>query len=85
MEIKGVLVIGFNNWLFFVLYGLDIGIVEGVVCEFVDIVSFYGVRIEVVFLNDWIGKLLKEGVVVIVIVFYNGKLLSNVGQFVQWF
>ncbi|MBY4605759.1 bifunctional P-450/NADPH--P450 reductase [Bacillus sp. SPARC3] len=83
-ETKGASVIGLNNRPLLVLYGSDTGTAEGVARELADTASLHGVRTEVAPLNDRIGKLPKEGAVVIVTSSYNGKPPSNAGQFVQW-
>ncbi|MCY7922342.1 bifunctional P-450/NADPH--P450 reductase [Bacillus spizizenii] len=83
-ETKGASVIGLNNRPLLVLYGSDTGTAEGVARELADTASLHGVRTEVAPLNDRIGKLPKEGAVVIVTASYNGKPPSNAGQFVQW-
>ncbi|MFB0637063.1 bifunctional P-450/NADPH--P450 reductase [Bacillus rugosus] len=83
-EAKGASVIGLNNRPLLVLYGSDTGTAEGVARELADTASLHGVRTEVAPLNDQIGKLPKEGAVVIVTSSYNGKPPSNAGQFVQW-
>ena len=83
-ETKGGSVIGLNNRPLLVLYGSDTGTAEGVARELADTASLHGVRTEVSPLNDQIGKLPKEGAVVIVTSSYNGKPPSNAGQFVQW-
>ncbi|MBU2659739.1 bifunctional P-450/NADPH--P450 reductase [Bacillus cabrialesii] len=83
-ETKGASVIGLNNRPLLVMYGSDTGTAEGVARELADTASLHGVRTEVAPLNDQIGKLPKEGAVVIVTSSYNGKPPSNAGQFVQW-
>ncbi|MGV7100402.1 bifunctional P-450/NADPH--P450 reductase [Bacillus subtilis] len=83
-EAKGASVIGLNNRPLLVLYGSDTGTAEGVARELADTASLHGVRTETAPLNDRIGKLPKEGAVVIVTSSYNGKPPSNAGQFVQW-
>lgn len=83
-EAKGASVIGLNNRPLLVLYGSDTGTAEGVARELADTASLHGVRTKTAPLNDRIGKLPKEGAVVIVTSSYNGKPPSNAGQFVQW-
>ncbi|MER0468772.1 bifunctional P-450/NADPH--P450 reductase [Bacillus cabrialesii subsp. cabrialesii] len=83
-ETKGASVIGLNNRPLLVLYGSDTGTAEGVARELADTASLHGVRTEAAPLNDQIGKLPKEGAVVIVTSSYNGKPPSNAAQFVQW-
>ncbi|MEC1614903.1 cytochrome P450 [Bacillus mojavensis] len=83
-EAKSASVIGLNNRPLLVLYGSDTGTAEGVARELADTASLHGVRTEVAPLNDQVGKLPKEGAVVIVTSSYNGKPPSNAGQFVQW-
>ncbi|MDO8224067.1 bifunctional P-450/NADPH--P450 reductase [Bacillus cabrialesii] len=83
-ETKGASVIGLNNRPLLVMYGSDTGTAEGAARELADTASLHGVRTEVAPLNDQIGKLPKEGAVVIVTSSYNGKPPSNAGQFVQW-
>lgn len=66
------------NMLLFVLYGLNMGIVEGMVCDLVDIVMSKGFVLQVVMFDLYVGNFLCEGVVLIVMVFYNGYLFDNV-------
>ncbi len=52
--------------------------------ELADTAGMHGVRTETAPLNDRIGKLPKEGALLIITSSYNGKPPSNAGQFVQW-
>lgn len=83
-DTKSASIVGVNNRPLLVLYGSDTGTAEGVARELADTASMHGVRTEVAALNDQIGKLPKEGAVLIVTSSYNGKPPSNAGQFVQW-
>lgn len=66
------------------MYGSDTGTAEGVARELADTAGMHGVRTETAPLNDRIGKLPKEGALLIITSSYNGKPPSNAGQFVQW-
>ncbi len=83
-ETKGASIIGLDNRPLLILYGSDTGTAEGVARELADTAGMHGVRTETAPLNDRIGKLPKEGALLIITSSYNGKPPSNAGQFVQW-
>ncbi|GGF95704.1 bifunctional cytochrome P450/NADPH--P450 reductase 1 [Paenibacillus albidus] len=67
-----------------VLYGSDLGTAERIARELSDTAQNYGFKSEVAPLNDWKGKLPKEGAVLIVTASYNGQPPRNAREFVQW-
>ncbi|GAA4829360.1 bifunctional P-450/NADPH--P450 reductase [Paenibacillus vulneris] len=67
-----------------VLYGSNLGTAEGIARDLADKARYQGFRSEVATLNDYVGKLPKEGAVFIVTASYNGKPPSNARKFVQW-
>lgn len=67
-----------------VLYGSNLGTAEGIAREIADHARYQGFRSEVAALNDRVGKLPKEGVVIIVSASYNGQPPSNAKDFVEW-
>lgn len=67
-----------------VLYGSNLGTAEGIARELADTARSYGIKSEAAPLNDWSGKLPKEGAVVIVTASYNGRPPQNAAGFVQW-
>ncbi|MES5059085.1 bifunctional cytochrome P450/NADPH--P450 reductase [Bacillus velezensis] len=83
-ETKGASIIGLDNRPLLILYGSDTGTAEGVARELADTAGMHGVRTETAPLNDRIGKLPKEGALLIITSSYNGKPPSNAAQFVQW-
>lgn len=83
-DTKGASIIGLDNRPLLILYGSDTGTAEGVARELADTAGMHGVRTETAPLNDRIGKLPKEGALLIITSSYNGKPPSNAGQFVQW-
>ncbi|MBL3616036.1 cytochrome P450, partial [Bacillus sp. RHFS18] len=76
-ETKGASIIGLDNRPLLILYGSDTGTAEGVARELADTAGMHGVRTETAPLNDWIGKLPKEGALLIITSSYNGKPPSN--------
>ncbi|MUG65821.1 cytochrome P450 [Paenibacillus campinasensis] len=67
-----------------VLYGSNLGTAEGIAREIAEHARYQGFRSEVAALNDRVGKLPKEGVVIIVSASYNGQPPSNAKDFVEW-
>lgn len=67
-----------------VLYGSNLGTAEGIAREIADTARYQGFRSEVATLDDRVGKLPKEGVVIIVSASYNGQPPSNAKDFVEW-
>ncbi|AWB44626.1 NADPH--cytochrome reductase [Paenibacillus sp. CAA11] len=82
-ESKGSL-LGINNRPLVVLYGSNMGTAQGVARSLADTASLHGVRSEVAALNDRVGKLPKEGALLIVASSYNGKPTTNAAEFIQW-
>ncbi|TVX93596.1 bifunctional cytochrome P450/NADPH--P450 reductase [Paenibacillus agilis] len=73
-----------HNTPLLVLYGSNLGTAEGIARELADMARNQGFRTEVSPLNNWAGKLPKEGAVFIVTASYNGKPPSNASEFVKW-
>ncbi|MBD8500096.1 bifunctional cytochrome P450/NADPH--P450 reductase [Paenibacillus arenosi] len=73
-----------HNTPLLVLYGSNLGTAEGIARELADMARNQGFRTEVAPLNNWAGKLPKEGAVFIVSASYNGKPPSNASEFVKW-
>lgn len=67
-----------------VLYGSNLGTAEGIARELANTARSFGVNAEVASLHESIGKLPKEGAVIIVTASYNGKPPRNAAQFVKW-
>ncbi|QOS78580.1 bifunctional cytochrome P450/NADPH--P450 reductase [Paenibacillus sp. JNUCC31] len=67
-----------------VLYGSNLGTAEGIAREIADTARYQGFRSEVAALDDRVGKLPKEGGVIIVSASYNGQPPSNAKDFVEW-
>ncbi|MBN3522619.1 bifunctional cytochrome P450/NADPH--P450 reductase [Paenibacillus apiarius] len=73
-----------HNTPLLVLYGSNLGTAEGIAREMADSARYQGFRSEVAPLNEYVGKLPKQGAVYIVSASYNGKPPSNAHKFVQW-
>ncbi|WP_282940215.1 bifunctional cytochrome P450/NADPH--P450 reductase [Paenibacillus sp. RC67] len=73
-----------HNTPLLVLYGSNLGTAEGIARDLADKARYQGFRSEVAPLNDYVGKLPKQGAVFIVSASYNGKPPSNARKFVQW-
>ncbi|CAM3176608.1 cytochrome P450 [Paenibacillus taichungensis] len=67
-----------------VLYGSNLGTAEGIARAFADKARSYGIPSEAATLNEWIGRLPKEGIVLIVTASYNGKPPQNAAAFIEW-
>ncbi|MFD7522943.1 bifunctional cytochrome P450/NADPH--P450 reductase [Paenibacillus chitinolyticus] len=67
-----------------VLYGSNLGTAEGIARELADAAKYQGFRPEIASMNDYAGKLPKEGAVFIVSASYNGKPPSNAKDFMDW-
>lgn len=80
----GMPVIEAHNTPLLVLYGSNMGTAEGIARDLAETARFQGFLSEVKPLNDSVGKLPKEGHVIIVSASYNGKPPSNAREFVQW-
>ncbi|WP_285890789.1 cytochrome P450 [Mesobacillus maritimus] len=76
--------LGVDNKPLLVLYGSNMGTAEGVARDLGDLANAYGVKTEVGTLDDYIGRLPKEGAVIIVTSSYNGKPPKNARKFVKW-
>ncbi len=73
-----------NHASLLVLYGSNLGTAERTARELSSIAGLLGVSSEIAPLDDWLGKLPKEGAVLIVTASYNGKPPNNARKFVQW-
>ena len=67
-----------------VLYGSDLGTAEGIARELADEGTSYGFETQVGALNDFIGKLPKQGALLVVTSSYNGKSPVRAREFVDW-
>lgn len=66
------------------LYGSNLGTAEGIAREVADAAKHLGFDSQVGTLDDFAGRLPKEGAVVIVSASYNGQPPSNAKSFVEW-
>ncbi|MFB0829564.1 cytochrome P450 [Brevibacillus laterosporus] len=73
-----------NHVSLLILYGSNLGTAERTARELSTIAGSLGIRSEMAPLDDWLRKLPKEGVVLIVTASYNGKPPNNARKFVQW-
>lgn len=73
-----------HNTPLLVLYGSNMGTAEGIARELADTARYQGFQSEVAPLNTHVGKLPKEGALIIVSASYNGKPPSNAREFVEW-
>ncbi|WPS85749.1 cytochrome P450 [Brevibacillus halotolerans] len=73
-----------NHASLLILYGSNLGTAERTARELSTNAGSLGIRSEMAPLDDWLGKLPKEGVVLIVTASYNGKPPNNARKFVQW-
>lgn len=67
-----------------VLYGSNLGTAEGLAHQLVNQARLYGFRSEAAPLHDYVGRLPKEGAVLIVTASYNGRPPKNGAGFVKW-
>jgi cytochrome P450/NADPH-cytochrome P450 reductase len=67
-----------------VLYGSNLGTAEGVARGLADSARYMGFKSIVAPLDDHIGQLPQEGLVVIVCASYNGKPPTNARGFIRW-
>ncbi|REK76762.1 bifunctional cytochrome P450/NADPH--P450 reductase [Paenibacillus paeoniae] len=81
---SGVVASGGEGVPLLVLYGSNLGTAEGIARGLADAARMYGFRSDTGTLNDWAGKLPKEGAVLIVTASYNGKPPHNAAGFVEW-
>lgn len=77
-------IIGAKRLPLLVLYGSNLGTAERIARELADTARMFGVQSEVGPLNDWIGRLPKEGALLIITATYNGKPPQNAANFVNW-
>jgi cytochrome P450/NADPH-cytochrome P450 reductase len=77
-------VVGVNNRPLLVLYGSNMGTAERLAKELADLARLHGIRSEAAPLNERLGKLPREGALLIIASSYNGKPPGNGRQFVQW-
>ncbi|NSL69449.1 bifunctional cytochrome P450/NADPH--P450 reductase [Bacillus toyonensis] len=75
---------GAENVPLLVLYGSNLGRAEEFARKLADHARLLGFQSDVRTLNDYIGKLPKEGAVLIVTSSYNGQPPENAAQFVKW-
>ncbi|MGE7112319.1 bifunctional cytochrome P450/NADPH--P450 reductase [Lysinibacillus sp. NPDC047702] len=67
-----------------ILYGSDLGTAERVAKQLADESILYGIHSEVASLDEYAGKLPKEGAVLIVCSSYNGHPPRNARKFLAW-
>ncbi|OLS36834.1 cytochrome P450 [Bacillus sp. MRMR6] len=67
-----------------VLYGSNLGTAEGMARILAETARFKGFQSEIATLDEYTGKLPKEGVVFIVTASYNGNPPKNARKFVKW-
>lgn len=66
------------------LYGSNLGTAEGIAREVADAAKHQGFDSQVGTLDDYAGRLPKEGAVIIVTASYNGQPPSNAKAFTEW-
>lgn len=81
---KQEVLVGAENVPLLVLYGSNLGRAEEFARKLADQARLLGFQSYVGTLNDYIGKLPKEGAVLIVTSSYNGHPPENAAQFVKW-
>lgn len=79
-----VSIMGLNNRPLLVLYGSDMGTSERVARDLTVLARIHGIRSEAASLNERIGRLPKEGAVIIITSSYNGKAPINAKKFIKW-
>ncbi|TQR46209.1 cytochrome P450 [Paenibacillus popilliae] len=67
-----------------VLYGSNLGTAEGLAQQLANQARLYGFQSEAAPLHDYVGKLPKDGAVLIVAASYNGRPPKNAAAFVKW-
>ncbi|MFC9708475.1 bifunctional cytochrome P450/NADPH--P450 reductase [Paenibacillus sp. NPDC056933] len=67
-----------------VLYGSNLGTAEGIARGIAEKARSYGISSEATTLNESVGRLPKEGIVLIVTASYNGKPPQNATAFMEW-
>ncbi|WP_433753394.1 bifunctional cytochrome P450/NADPH--P450 reductase [Paenibacillus amylolyticus] len=73
-----------SNPSLLVLYGSNLGTAEGIARELAEKGRSYGIPSAAASLNEWVGRLPRQGVVLIVTASYNGKPPQNAKAFVDW-
>ncbi|OAH55736.1 NADPH--cytochrome reductase [Domibacillus aminovorans] len=73
-----------HNTPLLVLYGSNLGTAEGIARELAETARYQGFQSKVAALDEYIGKLPKEGAVLIITSSYNGKAPDNAAGFVEW-
>ncbi|HHT7239771.1 TPA: bifunctional cytochrome P450/NADPH--P450 reductase [Bacillus cereus] len=81
---KQEVLVGAENVPLLVLYGSNLGRAEEFARKLADQARLLGFQSHVGTLNDYIGKLSKEGAVLIVTSSYNGQPPESAAQFVKW-
>lgn len=67
-----------------VLYGSNLGTAEGIAHQLANQARLYGFQSEAASLHDYVGRLPKEGAVLIITASYNGRPPKNGAAFVKW-
>ncbi len=73
-----------NNHPLLVLYGSNMGTAKGIAHEMAETASQYGFKSEVSALDERIGSMPTEGLVLIITSSYNGKPPKNARKYVKW-
>lgn len=73
-----------HNTPLLVLYGSNLGTAEGVARELSETAHYEGFQSKVAALDEYSGKLPKEGAVLIITSSYNGQAPDNAAKFVKW-
>ena len=83
-ELAPAAVVVQGNTPLLVLYGSNLGTAEGIAHNVADDAKTHGFATSVAPLDDYLGKLPKEGVVVITTSSYNGTPPDNAARFFDW-
>ncbi|KOY15189.1 bifunctional cytochrome P450/NADPH--P450 reductase [Paenibacillus xylanivorans] len=67
-----------------ILYGSNLGTAEDIARAVGEKARSYGILSKAATLNEWVGRLPKEGIVLIVTASYNGKPPQNATAFMEW-
>ncbi|MBO0961873.1 cytochrome P450 [Neobacillus sp. MM2021_6] len=73
-----------HNTPLLVLYGSNMGTAEGIARDITLIARFKGFQCEVAPLDEYVGRLPKDGAVFIITASYNGNATKNARKFVKW-
>ncbi|WML39217.1 cytochrome P450 [Neobacillus sp. OS1-2] len=73
-----------HNTPLLVLYGSNMGTAEGIARDIALIARFKGFQCEVAPLDEYVGRLPKDGAVFIITASYNGNAPKNARKFVKW-